>query len=69
MTRLTNEILSGLQQSVPAGNVGAVLEAAVLVAGLGSVSYGAWLAWPPAGFLAGGTLLIAGVLLRARGGE
>jgi hypothetical protein len=27
--------------------------------GLGLVSYGAWLAWPPAGFLTAGVLVLA----------
>ncbi|MER5678682.1 hypothetical protein ABT081_17245 [Streptomyces sp. NPDC002238] len=27
--------------------------------GVGLVAYGAWLAWPPAGFLAAGALLLA----------
>lgn len=36
----------------------------LLVAGAGSVSYGAWLAWEPAGFLVAGLLaLVAGVKL------
>lgn len=29
------------------------------VCGAGSVAYGAWLYWEPAGFMVGGTLLIA----------
>ncbi|MGW0795183.1 hypothetical protein [Streptomyces sp. NPDC002692] len=29
------------------------------LAGLGLVAYGAWLAWPPAGFLAAGVLVLA----------
>jgi hypothetical protein len=29
------------------------------LAGLGLVSYGAWLAWPPAGFLVAGVLVLA----------
>jgi hypothetical protein len=34
----------------------------LLVAGSASVSYGAWVAWPPAGFLvAGALLIIAGI--------
>lgn len=31
-----------------------------------SISYGAWMAWPPAGFMVGGALVLAGVLLSAR---
>lgn len=30
-----------------------------------AISYGAWLAWAPAGFIAGGALVLAGVLLSA----
>jgi hypothetical protein len=37
------------------------------VAGAGAVSYGAWLAWPPAGFIAGGAILVGGALLHALG--
>jgi len=35
--------------------------------GVGLVSYGAWLIYPPAGFIIGGGLLIVGVLLVALG--
>ena len=31
-----------------------------------AISYGAWLAWPPAGYIVGGALVLAGVLLSAR---
>lgn len=41
---------------------------ALMVAGAGSMSYGAWLAWAPAGFLVGGVLLIVAGLLAARAG-
>lgn len=33
------------------------------VAGAGLVSVGAWMAWPPAGFLVGGVLLLAAGVL------
>ncbi len=36
------------------------------LAAVAAISYGAWLAWPPAGFIAGGALVLAGVLLSAR---
>lgn len=39
--------------------VGAVGRSLPGVLGLGLVAYGAWLAWPPAGFLAAGGLLLA----------
>ncbi len=35
--------------------------------GVGLVSYGAWLIYPPAGFIAAGILLIVGTLLVALG--
>ena len=40
------------------------------IAGVGLLGYGAWLAWPPAGFMAAGVMLFAvaivGTLLRNR---
>lgn len=39
--------------------VGALGRALPSLTGLGLVSYGAWLAWPPAGFLAAGVLVLA----------
>lgn len=36
------------------------------VAGLLLISYGAWLAWPPAGFIVGGVLLLADRLVDER---
>lgn len=43
-----------------AGTVlGALWRALPGLSGLVLVSYGAWLAWPPAGFLAAGLLLLA----------
>jgi hypothetical protein len=39
----------------------------LLVAGAASISYGAWLAYPPAGFILGGVLcLYAGLKLAAK---
>lgn len=35
--------------------------------GVGLVSYGAWLVYPPAGFIVGGAMLIVGALLLALG--
>ena len=37
------------------------------LSGVGLVSYGAWLIYPPVGFIAGGSLLIIGALLAALG--
>ncbi|MGW7195541.1 hypothetical protein [Streptomyces chryseus] len=52
------------QAAVNAAATGAgyALRAAPGLAGLGLVSYGAWLAWPPAGYLAAGALLLADVV-------
>ncbi|MFO1158440.1 MAG: hypothetical protein U1E60_06350 [Reyranellaceae bacterium] len=37
------------------------------LSGVGLVAYGAWLIYPPAGFIVGGSLLILGALLLALG--
>lgn len=37
----------------------------LLMAGAGCVSYGAWLIYPPAGFIVGGLLLLVGGYLSA----
>ncbi|MGQ3212996.1 hypothetical protein [Shinella sp.] len=39
------------------------------VLSVASVAYGAWLIYPPAGFIVGGLLILAGVLAVARGGD
>lgn len=39
--------------------VGVLGRALPSLTGLGLVAYGAWLAWPPAGFLAAGALILA----------
>lgn len=36
------------------------------LAGIGSIAYGAWLAWPPAGFMVGGGMLFAAAVLLSR---
>lgn len=45
-----------------------LMEAGILLAGAGLIAYGAWQAYPPAGPVVGGTLIVAGTILRARGG-
>lgn len=45
----------------------AALELVALLGGAALIAYGAWQAYPPAGPITGGVLLIAGVILRARG--
>ncbi len=43
-----------------------VVRTAVALIGFSSIAYGAWLAWPPAGFLVGGIILVAAVVLDLR---
>jgi hypothetical protein len=52
-----------------AANLSAAIPDALIVAGAGVLSYGAWLVYPPAGYLvAGGLMLVFGVMaaLKAR---
>lgn len=50
-----------------AKSIGAVLPDLVLdvagLAGAGSIAYGAWLVYPPAGFIVGGGLVLLGAVL------
>lgn len=57
--------------SVPAGRglrrvLPSLCRDAVGLGAVGSISYGAWLVTPAAGFIVGGSLVLAGVLLTAR---
>lgn len=45
----------------------ALLEILALLGGAVLVAYGTWLIFRPAGFIMAGMLLVAGVILRARG--
>jgi hypothetical protein len=47
-------------------NGSVLLRDAVGVTGCGSIAYGAWLAWHPAGFVVAGGFAVAGALLSAR---
>jgi hypothetical protein len=38
-------------------------------AAVASISYGAWLVYQPAGFIVGGSLILAGVIMAARGSD
>lgn len=58
-------LLRRLGAAVAAGG-GIVLRDLAGIAGAGSISYGAWLIAPAAGFIVGGILLIAGAWLHAR---
>lgn len=44
-----------------------VFETGILVTGAGLIAFGAWQIYRPAGYIVGGMLLIAGVILQARG--
>lgn len=46
----------------------AYLRDAVGVAGAASIAYGSWLVYEPAGFIVGGSLVLAGVAATLRGG-
>lgn len=39
------------------------------ITGAGLIAYGAWLIFPPAGFIVGGLLVLAGAIAAARGGS
>lgn len=64
--------MSRMRRMIPAaaGGLGlvvrVVLQAGPGVLGLLSVAYGAWLAWPPAGFLLFGGLVLADVVWSRR---
>lgn len=47
--------------------IASLIEATLLLAGAALIAFGAWEAYAPAGPIVGGVLLIAGVILRARG--
>lgn len=48
-------------------NLGGFTANAALLVGAGSIAYGARQVYTPAGWIVGGFLLIAGVILQARG--
>ena len=62
MMKISKGIATALSSVLPA-----VADVAVLLAGGALLSYGAWLAYKPAGFIVGGALLIAGSVLNSRG--
>jgi len=62
---IAKQISSAIRALTPA--LAAFTEAIVLLVGAALVAYGAWEAYRPAGPIVGGTLLITGVILRARG--
>lgn len=70
-----NKAMQALQRGIAAA--GAAVSAAVaenrsdalMVAGAAAVSYGAWMIYAPAGYIAGGVQLIAAGVLVARGAK
>lgn len=44
-----------------------LIETLLLLGGAALIAFGAWQAYPPAGPIVGGVLLIVGVILRAKG--
>jgi hypothetical protein len=62
---IARRIGGALKALVPA--LSAFTEACVLLAGAALIAYGAWQAYPPAGPIVGGILIVAGTILRARG--
>ncbi len=59
------QISNALRSLGPA--LGSTFEALLLIGGAGLIAYGAWQAYPPAGPIVGGVLIIVGVILRQRG--
>lgn len=66
-----NQFLQTLQRGAAAVRASLVNAApdGLLLGGAAAISYGAWLIYAPAGFIAGGALLIAGGVLMARGAK
>lgn len=62
MTRTIGTTLSAFARIVPG-----LLRDLAGLCGVGLVSYGAWLVYPPAGFIICGSLMITGALLLALG--
>ena len=62
MTKAVAAALRWLAASVPSA-----LRDLAGLCGVGLIAYGAWLIYPPAGFITGGLLLVVGALLLAIG--
>jgi hypothetical protein len=65
---MLKKIGSGLAKGAAAGAkvLPVLLIDLVGLCAVGAISYGAWMVYPPAGFIAGGVLLLAGTLLVSR---
>lgn len=66
---MTNKFTSALREIVRAsGSLAAGhLPDALMVAGMSSASYGAWLVYQPAGFIVAGLFLLVGGVILSRG--
>lgn len=62
---IARHISAAIRAIAPA--LGTFTESSLLLIGAGLIAYGAWEAYAPAGPIVGGILLIAGVILQARG--
>lgn len=47
--------------------VASIIIEVLQLAAVASISYGAWLAYEPAGFITGGLLVLAGTIIPAKG--
>lgn len=63
--RLAQRLAGGLRSVAPA--LATFAEQVALLGGAGLIAFGAWQAYPPAGPIAGGVLLLAGAILRGVG--
>lgn len=68
---MMNQFLQALQRGAATARaaVGKAASDCLLLGGAAAISYGSWLIYAPAGFIAGGVLLIAGGVLAARGAQ
>jgi len=66
-----NQYLQALQRGADEVRAALVRVApdSLLVGGAAAISYGAWMIYPPAGFIVGGLLSISGGVLLIRGGQ
>lgn len=63
-TTTLRQRLAGLRAAL-----GSNLPDLLLVGGAASMAYGAWLVYPPAGFITGGVLLLVAGIIASRGAD
>ncbi len=65
------ELAAALQRAWVPGRkvIAANVPDTLMVGGAALVSYGAWLIYPPAGFITGGALLLVAGILASRGAD